>query len=156
MVAETSMTSHEEYMRLAMEEAELAVREGNAPFAVVVVDKDGAVVWRDHDRVRELMDPTAHGEVNAVRYLCKELKTLSLREYAFYTTSEPCPTCLSSMIKAKVARVYYGADTERDSSLPVPAKELAARSKKYPIEVVGGILGRECLEQRSGLLELSS
>ena len=65
--------THEEYMREAMAEADLAVAEGNVPFGVVVVDNTtGTIICREHDRVRELMDPTAHGEVNAVRKLCRK------------------------------------------------------------------------------------
>lgn len=143
---------HEEIMRLALDEAELAVRQGNAPFACVVLDHDGHVVIKDHDRVKELTDPTAHGEVNAIRALCKQLNTLSLKDYIFYTTSEPCPTCMTAMIKAKVPTVYYGAKTEETASLPIPAEFIASKSLKYPISVVGGILAEEALEQRQRLL----
>jgi len=143
---------HEDYMQLALAEAQKSVDEGNGPFSVVVVDSKGKVVWKDHDRVLELTDPMAHGEVNAIRYLCKKLNTLSLNGYTFYTTSEPCPTCLTSCIKAQVSKIYYGADTERSASLPLKAINLAKHSKKYPIEVHGGILAKECLEQRQNLL----
>jgi tRNA(Arg) A34 adenosine deaminase TadA len=144
------MTS-EEIMRLAMEEAELAVKQGNAPFACVVTDMQDNVVLQEHDRVKENTDPTAHGEINAIRTLCKKLSTLSLQDYAFFTTSEPCPTCMTAMIKAKVPRVYYGASTELTALLPIPAEEIAKYSKKYPIEVTGGLLAEECLEQRTRL-----
>lgn len=144
--------THEEIMRLALEEAELAVKEGNSPFAVVVVDPQNTIIWKDHDRVKELMDPTAHGEINAIRHLCKKLNTLSLKDYAFYTTSEPCPTCLTGMIKAHVSTNYYGAKTESDASLPLSAETLASQSKKYPIKVIGGILQQECFAQRNRLL----
>lgn len=136
-------------MRLALEEAELAVSEGNAPFGCVVVDKQGSVVAKDHDRVKENVDPTAHGEVNAIRSLCKQLNTTSLEGYTFYTTSEPCPTCMSSMIKAKVSAVFYGAKTEETASLPIPAEFIASKSLKYPISVLGGILAEEALKQRN-------
>lgn len=147
--------NHEEFIRLAMEEADLAVKEGNAPYAVVVVDIDGKVIAKDHDRVNELMDPTAHGEVNAIRRLCQKLHTLDLSSYIFYTTSEPCPTCLTSCIKAKVKTIYYGAETEPTASLPLKASYLASLSEKYPITVTGGILAKECLAQRERLLKLS-
>ncbi len=143
---------NEDIMRLALEEAELAVQEGNAPFACVVANGDGSVVIKDHDRVKERMDPSAHGEVNAVRELCKRLKTLSLSNFTFYTTSEPCPTCMTVMIKAKVKKVYYGAKTEGDASLPIPAEFIASKSLKYPISVTGGILAEEALSQRTQLL----
>src|SRR5260221_9361885 len=107
--------TNEDYMKLAMEEAEIASR----PFGCVVVNENGEVVWKDHEKVKELMDPTAHGEINAIRGLCKQLNTLSLEGYKFYTTSEPCPTCLSSCIKAKVSEIYFGADTQMTASLPM-------------------------------------
>lgn len=144
--------NHEDIMKLALEEAELAVHEGNAPFACIVVDKEGNVALKEHDRVKELMDPTAHGEVNAIRSLCKQLNSLSLREYTFYTSSEPCPTCMTAMIKAKVATVYFGAKTEATASLPIAAEFIASKSLKSPISVTGGILAEEALEQRNRLL----
>jgi tRNA(adenine34) deaminase len=142
----------EEIMKTALAEAEKAVHEGNAPFACIVTDQEGVVVLKEHDRVNEYMDPTAHGEVNAIRALCKKLNTLSLRDYIFYTTSEPCPGCMASMIKAKVPRVYYGAKTEATASLPIAAETIGEQAKKYPITVTGGILADKCLEQRTRLL----
>lgn len=142
----------EDLMKLAMEEAELSVQKGQGPFAVVVLDPKGEIVWKDHDRQKERMDPTAHGEINAIRHLCAKLQTLSLKGYTFYTTSEPCPTCLTGMIKAQVSTNYYGAKTEPGASLPLPAEMLASYAKKYPIKVIGGILADECTEQRRRLL----
>ena len=145
--------THENYMKLALKEAQKAVDEGNAPFGVVVVNPDGKVVWKDHDRVNERTDPTAHGEINAIRFLCPKLGTLSLKGYTFYTTSEPCPTCLTGCIKAQVSNIYFGAETESIASLPLKAVELAKHSKKYPIHVQGGILAKECKDQRERLLK---
>ena len=45
----TLKMNHEDFMKLAMQEAEQAVKGGNAPFGVVVVDKNGQVVAQDHD-----------------------------------------------------------------------------------------------------------
>ncbi|KKT78187.1 MAG: hypothetical protein UW73_C0005G0012 [Microgenomates group bacterium GW2011_GWB1_44_8] len=143
--------TNEEYMALAIKEADMAAAEGQKPFGVVVVDTDGNIVWKDHDRVRECHDPTAHGEVNAIRYLCRKMKTLSLSGFTFYTTSEPCPTCFSAMLKANVSRVIYGAKTIETASLPIPIEELNVRAKR-PIQIVGGIFAKEALEQRNRLI----
>ncbi len=142
--------TNEDFMREAMKEAAVAVSDGNAPFGVVVVNNaTGEIICREHDRVKEQCDPTAHGEINAIRKLCKQQNTLSLNNTTFYTTSEPCPTCLTGMIKAKVPFNYYGAETEITASLPIKAKDLAGYSKKYPIEVNSGVLAKECLDQRN-------
>ena len=147
------MHSPDELMRLAMKEAELSVQEGNGPFAVVVVNPEGKIIYKDHDRQKELTDPTAHGEINAIRFLCKKLGTMSLKGYVFVTTSEPCPTCLTGMIKAQVSKNYFGAKTESTASLPLSAEYLASYSKKYPIEITGGILADEAFAQRERLLK---
>jgi len=143
----------ENYMKLALKEAEKSVKEGNGPFAVVVLDDKNRIVWKDHDRQIEFTDPTAHGEVNAIRALCKKRKKLSLKGFTFFTTSEPCVTCLTAMIKAQVSKVYYGAKTEKTASLPLSAEMIASYSKKYPIKVYGGILEKKCLSQRKKLLK---
>lgn len=143
-------------MRIALEEAKLAVLGGNAPFGCVVVNARGDIVLREHDRVKEATDPTAHGEINAIRKLCKQLNTLSLHEHVFYTSSEPCPSCMAGMIKARVPAVYYGAKTETTASLPIPAEFIASKSLKYPIAVTGGILEKEALEQRATFSQKSN
>jgi tRNA(Arg) A34 adenosine deaminase TadA len=85
--------------------------------------------------------------------LCKKLNTLSLKDYIFYTTSEPCPTCLTGCIKAKVRKMVYGCDTETTASLPIKATELANKFKKYKLEVIGGVLADDCLEQREKFIK---
>lgn len=143
-------------MKLALAEAERSIVSGSLPFAAVAVDERGEVVGQDHDRVEEYSDPTAHAEVNLIRKICRERQSTSLSDLTFYTTSEPCPTCLSAMIKAKVKRCVFGCDTEPTASLPIPATELAARATKYQIEITPHILEAECLKQREDYFFKSS
>ncbi|KKT74235.1 MAG: Cytidine/deoxycytidylate deaminase [Microgenomates group bacterium GW2011_GWA2_44_7] len=139
--------TEEDYMSSAIKEAEKALKEGQKPFGVLIVDPKGKIVWKDHDRVNELFDPTAHGEINAIRGLCLKLKNVSLSGYTFYTSSEPCPTCFSAMLKAKITRLFYGAKTEKTASLPIPVEELNTRAK-HPMEITGYVLEKEALLQR--------
>lgn len=145
------MTS-EDYIRLSMQEAEIAIKEGNSPFGVVVVNSNEEIVWKDHDRSKALIDPTAHGEVNAVRGLCKTLNVMKLEGYKFYTNAQPCTVCMATLIRAKVAEVYYGAKTEPNASLPIPVEELAERATQHKVKVYGGILAEETLVHRERLL----
>ncbi len=128
-----------------------AVKKGHHPFACIVLDPSGHIVWKDHNKVKMNSDPTAHGEINAVRHLCKKLKTLSLKGYTFYSTTEPCPMCFAVMNNAQVSYTYFGAPFHPTQFLPLSAKHLAQYAKKYPIKVKGGILKEECLEQRERL-----
>jgi tRNA(Arg) A34 adenosine deaminase TadA len=49
-----------DYMTLAMAQAQLAVSQGDAPFGCIVVDETGVILHSDHDRVKSLCDPSAH------------------------------------------------------------------------------------------------
>ena len=84
-------------------------KEGG-PFGAVVVDNKGRIVGYGNNKVLESNDPTAHAEVVAIRDTCKTLNTYDLTDCRIYTTSEPCPMCLSSIIWANIKEVYFGTD----------------------------------------------
>lgn len=104
----------ETFMRRALELARAGLQVAGAlPFAAVVV-KDGVMVGEGLNRVVALGDPTAHGEIEAIRDACRRLGTPSLAGCEIYTTGEPCSMCVATMYLAGIARLYYGvasADT---------------------------------------------
>ena len=96
------------FMRRAIELSRQAVRRGDGgPFGAVVV-RGGRVVGEGWNRVVGTNDPTAHGEVVAIRDACRALGTFALAGCDLYTSSEPCPMCLSAIYWARLARVFYG------------------------------------------------
>jgi tRNA(Arg) A34 adenosine deaminase TadA len=80
---------------------------GGGPFAAVVV-RDGRVVGEGVNTVTTDHDPTAHGEVNAIRAACKALGTFTLAGCELYTSCEPCPMCLAACYWARLDAIYYG------------------------------------------------
>ena len=104
------------FMRQAINEAKKGIDHVHGgPFGAVVV-KDGVVIAKGHNTVLKDNDPTAHGEVNAIRKATKKLKSFDLTGCEIYTTGEPCPMCLGAILWANIDKVYYGAnidDTEK-------------------------------------------
>ncbi len=78
------------------------------PFGAVVV-RDGKIIGEGANSVTTTNDPTAHGEVNAIRAAAKSLGTFSLAGCDLYTSCEPCPMCLAAAYWARLDAVYYGA-----------------------------------------------
>ena len=102
------MTADPRFMRRAIELARIGMISGaGGPFGAVVV-KDGEVVGEGHNRVVADNDPTAHGEIVAIRRACETLKWFSLEGCEIYTTGEPCPMCLGAIHWARIGRIYYG------------------------------------------------
>jgi tRNA(Arg) A34 adenosine deaminase TadA len=84
------------------------VRTGRGgPFGCVVV-KDGEIVAEGMNLVTSTNDPTAHGEVVAIRRACEKLGTFSLEGCEVYTSCEPCPMCLAALYWSRCAVIYYG------------------------------------------------
>jgi len=84
------------------------VRTGRGgPFGCVVV-KDGEIVAEGMNLVTGTNDPTAHGEVVAIRRACEKLGTFSLEGCDVYTSCEPCPMCLAALYWSRCSAIYYG------------------------------------------------
>lgn len=96
------------FMALAIKEAQEGIHNGDGgPFGSVIV-KDGKVVGKGHNMVAACNDPTAHGEMEAIRDACQRLNTFNLTGCEIYTTSEPCPMCKCAIMWANIKKVYYG------------------------------------------------
>jgi len=96
------------YMKEAINEAAKNLVTGDGgPFGAVVV-KDGKIIGKGHNEVIKNNDPTCHGEMQAIRDACKNLKTYDLSGCELYTSAFPCPMCLSAIIWANIKTVYYG------------------------------------------------
>jgi len=98
-----------EFLRRAIELATENVRSGKGgPFAALIV-RDGKIVGEAANTVTATNDPTAHGEVNAIRAAARALGTFTLAGCELYTSCEPCPMCLSAAYWARIEAIYYGA-----------------------------------------------
>ncbi|MDE3202229.1 MAG: nucleoside deaminase [Acidobacteriota bacterium] len=98
-----------EFLRRAIALAVENVKKGaGGPFAAVIV-RDGKIVGEGTNTVTTGNDPTAHGEVNAIRAACKALGTFTLAGCELYTSCEPCPMCLAASYWARLDAIYYGA-----------------------------------------------
>jgi len=98
-----------EFLRRAIALATANVASGaGGPFGAVIV-RDGRIVGEGANTVTTTHDPTAHGEVNAIRAAAKALGTFTLAGCQLYTSCEPCPMCLAAAYWARIDAIYYGA-----------------------------------------------
>ena len=123
----------EKFMRRAIElSAQALDTPGARPYGAVVV-KDGAIVGEGLNQSAKNFDPTSHGEVEAVRDACRNLKTTDLTGADLYTSCEPCSVCVATMIMAGIGRMYYGASLEQSAAVvprpPLPPPTTLVREQ---------------------------
>ncbi len=99
---------NEQFMAIALEEAQKAFRKGEVPIGAVVVH-NGIVIGRGHNLRETSNDPTAHAEMIAIREASAVLGGWRLIDCDLYVTIEPCPMCAGAIYQSRVENLYIGA-----------------------------------------------
>ncbi|MFF5407080.1 tRNA adenosine(34) deaminase TadA [Streptomyces misionensis] len=131
-------------MRLALDEAELAVRGGDVPVGAVVLAPDGTVLAAGHNEREATGDPTAHAEVLAVRRAAARLGQWRLTGCTLVVTLEPCTMCAGALVQSRVDRVVYGARDDKAGAAGSLWDVLRDRRLNHRPEVIEGVLAGEC------------
>ncbi|MFI3317914.1 MAG: nucleoside deaminase [Rikenellaceae bacterium] len=105
---ENEQNIDEKYMRLALEEALVALDEGEVPIGAIIVSR-GRVVGRGHNLVERLRDVTAHAEMQAITAAAESIGGKYLTDCTMYVTLEPCPMCAAALGWAQLPRLVFGA-----------------------------------------------
>ena len=132
-----------EFMKIALAEANKAIEAGEMPVGAVVV-KNGEIIATAHNVRNELHDPTLHAEIVAIRKACELLKDWRLTDCDLYVTLEPCVMCSGAIINSRMRNVYFGA---YDPEYGAAGGRIDLFSKSYfgsTTNVYGGIMEEEC------------
>ena len=134
---------HDRWMKLALDEAELAMSEGEVPIGAVIVHADH-VIARAHDQREQLHDPTAHAEMIAITQAAAARGSWRLEGCALYVTLEPCPMCAGAMVQARVPRVVYGAADPKAGAVHSLYRLLDDGRLNHRCEVIAGVMAEPC------------
>lgn len=137
---------YDEWMRLALDQARLALETGEVPVGAVVVAGDGTVVRRGHNGREALVDPTAHAEIVALRAAAAALGRWRLDGCTLVVTLEPCTMCAGALVQARVSRLVYAAVDEKAGAVGSLWDVVRDRRLNHRPEVVAGVLADEAAE----------
>jgi tRNA(adenine34) deaminase len=134
----------ERFMRLAIDEA----RRGDFPFGAVIV-RDGEVIARGRNLGKTDGDPTAHGEMVAIRRCLADHGPAALAGSTLYTSGEPCAMCMGAIIWCHMGRLVFAASVQQLASkinqIMISSAEIAASAPFAPITITGGVLADEAM-----------
>ena len=102
------MNIDEKWMRIALDEAKLAMDENEIPVGAVLVKND-ILIAHSHNQSIKKNDPTAHAEIQLLRKAGKLQKNYRLVGSTIYVTLEPCAMCFGAMVHARIERIVFGA-----------------------------------------------
>ncbi len=102
-------TDDEKFMRLAIEQAQIAGHMGEVPIGAVITDKSGGIVSSGYNLREAANDPTAHAEIIAIKKAGEALGSWRLEGTTIFVTIEPCLMCVGAIILARISRLVFGA-----------------------------------------------
>jgi tRNA(Arg) A34 adenosine deaminase TadA len=135
----------QKFMQLAIEQAKL----GDYPFGAVIV-RAGTVQALGHNSTRRNADPTAHGEMMAIRSFLTGHEPGAFKGTTLYTSGEPCVMCMGAIIWCGISRVVFAASiaqlSKRIGQIDITARQIADATGFEAIELTGGVLAKEAMQ----------
>lgn len=132
------------YMALALEEALRAYHENEIPIGAVLIDEDGILIARDHNRIEQLNDATAHAELLTLQAASRKLKRRRLTDCTLYSTVEPCAMCAGALVLCRVKRLVYGATDSKFGAAESLFNVTNNPALNHQLKVTAGVLEEEC------------
>jgi len=132
-------------MRIALEEARRAGREGEVPVGAILVS-EGEVIGRGRNRPVSLSDPTAHAEILALREGAARVGNYRIPNSTLYVTIEPCAMCAGAILQARVQRLVFGAEDPKAGAVRSIHSLLTDERLNHRVEITSGVLSGECGE----------
>jgi tRNA(adenine34) deaminase len=142
----------QEFMQLALAEAEQAAAAGETPIgAVLVIDNE--VVASAHNMRETWQDPTAHAESIVLRDAAARLGRWRLPDATVYVTMEPCLMCAGALVLARIGRLVYGCRDERAGALGSVYDVVRDGRLNHVYRITPGILEAESRLMLQGFFE---
>lgn len=135
--------SDEYFMKLALQEAELAFEEAEVPVGAVIVFEHH-VIGRAHNQRERLKDPTAHAEILAITQAAAARGDWRLTGSTMYVTLEPCPMCAGALVNARVDRLVYGVEDPRAGACGTLWNLVQSESLNHRMSVTPGLMADGC------------
>jgi len=136
---------HQDWMRKALIQAQIAFEQGEVPIGAVVVH-NGQVIAAAYNEKEQRKDPTAHAEVLAIQRATEVLGSWRLTDAILYVTLEPCPMCAGAIIQSRLKQVVYGCADLKGGATGSVMNVLDYTLWNHRVDVVAGVLEEECSE----------
>ena len=138
------LPADEHFMRIAIAEA----AQADFPFGAVIV-RDGDVLSTGRNLGRTTNDPTAHGEMVAIRRFVAVRPAAELQGTTLYTSGEPCPMCMSAILWCGIGRVVFAASIDELATklgqIMLTSRQVADAAPFAAIAITSGVLSADAL-----------
>jgi len=143
----------ETLMQQAISLANKAAIHDDVPVGALVVNEQGEILGTGHNYREESNDPTAHAEIVAMRDAAAKIGNWRMDELTIIVTLEPCAMCAGAISQSRFKRLVFGAWDEKAGAVGSVWDVIRDQRKLNKVEVISGILEKECSEILTNFFE---
>ena len=132
------------YMKTALKEANKAYRDNDVPIGCIIVNKEGKVIAKAHNRRNRDSSTLSHAEILAIGQACKKVKDWRLEGCTMYVTLEPCQMCAGAIVQARMDKVVIGCMNKKAGCCGSVINLLQMPQFNHQVEIERGVLEEEC------------
>ena len=136
---------YEDYLRLAIQQADEAFEADEVPIGAVVVHNN-KVIGRGFNQTERLKDATAHAEMIALSAAFNHIGDWRLEDCYLFSTVEPCTMCAGAAVLSRIKTIVYGADDPKFGACGSIFNVPTEKKLNHRIEIVSGVLSDEISE----------
>jgi tRNA(adenine34) deaminase len=131
------------FMLEAFKEAEKALSINEVPIGAII-EKDGIILGRGHNKTETAKDPTAHAEMIAIREAAQKLGGWRLLGCRMYVTTEPCSMCAGAIVLARIEKVFIGTPDPKTGACGSLMNILQDERLNHSVQIETGIMQQQC------------
>jgi len=133
-------------MQAALSLAKVAADKGDVPVGAIVVNEAGEILGTGQNLREQSNDPTAHAEIIAIRQAAEKIGSWRLDELTLVVTLEPCAMCAGAILQSRIKRLVFGAWDEKAGAVGSVVDLIRDPRALTKVEVISGIMEKECSE----------
>ena len=133
-------------MMQAIASAKVAATKGDVPVGAIVVNEQGEVLGIGHNLREENNDPTAHAEIIAMRNAATKISNWRMDDLTMIVTLEPCAMCAGAISQSRFKRLVFGAWDQKAGAVGSVWDVIRDQRNLNKVEVITGILEKECAQ----------
>jgi tRNA(adenine34) deaminase len=133
-------------MQAALSLAKVAADKGDVPVGAIVVNEAGEILGTGQNLREQSNDPTAHAEIIAIRQAAEKIGSWRLDDLTLVVTLEPCAMCAGAISQSRIKRLVFGAWDEKAGAVGSVMDVIRDPRALTKIEVITGIMEKECSE----------
>ena len=133
-------------MQQALALANQAATFDDVPVGALVVNDQGEIIGVGVNLREKNNDPTAHAEIVAIKNAAQKIGNWRLDDLTMVVTLEPCAMCAGAIVQTRMKRLVFGAFDEKAGAVGSIWDVVRDARALTKIEVISGVLEKECAQ----------